>query len=161
MSTAGNDFGDKSSHYSLPPSFSEYESEKNGSGQQFDEVMRPAQPEMEGHDGIAAANPTSSQPEIIPIVQKLLEAELKRLEPDGYLAITTKKREVYVKPKFHSARHDGTGQFDGVTLDLSRKNIGDLPEEVVDIVKNHVERFGPPLCLITLSVILINVANKT
>ena len=28
----------------------------------------------------------------------------------------------------------------GVTIDLSRKNIQELPEEVVDIIKNELER---------------------
>lgn len=35
----------------------------------------------------------------------------------------------------------GTGIKTGVTIDLSRKNIQKLPEEVVDIVKNELERF--------------------
>lgn len=35
----------------------------------------------------------------------------------------------------------GTGLKTGVTIDLSRKNIQKLPEEVVDIVKNQLERF--------------------
>lgn len=34
----------------------------------------------------------------------------------------------------------GTGLKTGVTIDLSRKNIHKLPEEVVDIVKNELER---------------------
>lgn len=34
----------------------------------------------------------------------------------------------------------GTGIKTGVTIDLSRKNIQKLPEEVVDIVKNELER---------------------
>lgn len=36
----------------------------------------------------------------------------------------------------------GTGLKSGVTIDLSRKNIQKLPEEVVDIVKNQLERFA-------------------
>lgn len=35
----------------------------------------------------------------------------------------------------------GTGLKSGVTVDLSRKNIQKLPEEVVDIVKDELERF--------------------
>lgn len=34
----------------------------------------------------------------------------------------------------------GAGLRSGVTIDLSRKNIQKLPEEVVDIVKNELER---------------------
>lgn len=34
----------------------------------------------------------------------------------------------------------GPGLRSGVTIDLSRKNIQKLPEEVVDIVKNELER---------------------
>lgn len=34
----------------------------------------------------------------------------------------------------------GTGLKSGVTVDLSRKNIQKLPEEVVDIVKDELER---------------------
>lgn len=34
----------------------------------------------------------------------------------------------------------GTGLKTGVTIDLSRKNIQKLPEEVIDIVKNRLER---------------------
>ena len=30
----------------------------------------------------------------------------------------------------------------GLTIDLSRKNIQKLPEEVVDIIKNELERYG-------------------
>lgn len=33
----------------------------------------------------------------------------------------------------------------GVTIDLSRKNIQKLPDEVVDIIKNELERFVQPL----------------
>ncbi|KAH6990643.1 RAM signaling pathway protein-domain-containing protein [Ilyonectria sp. MPI-CAGE-AT-0026] len=36
----------------------------------------------------------------------------------------------------------GTGIKTGVTIDLSRKNIQKLPEEVVDIVKNELERLA-------------------
>ncbi|KFA74642.1 hypothetical protein S40288_03203 [Stachybotrys chartarum IBT 40288] len=36
----------------------------------------------------------------------------------------------------------GTGLKTGVTIDLSRKNIQKLPEEVVDIVKNELERLA-------------------
>ena len=35
----------------------------------------------------------------------------------------------------------GSGLKTGVTIDLSRKNIQKLPEEVVDIVKKELERF--------------------
>lgn len=35
----------------------------------------------------------------------------------------------------------GTGLKSGVTVDLSRKNIQKLPEDVVDIVKDELERF--------------------
>lgn len=38
----------------------------------------------------------------------------------------------------------GTGLKTGVTIDLSRKNIQKLPEEVVDIVKNELERWVVP-----------------
>lgn len=34
----------------------------------------------------------------------------------------------------------GTGLKSGVTIDLSRKGIQKLPEEVVDIMKNELER---------------------
>lgn len=34
----------------------------------------------------------------------------------------------------------GTGLRSGVTVDLSRKGIQKLPEEVVDIVKDQLER---------------------
>lgn len=34
----------------------------------------------------------------------------------------------------------GAGLKPGVTIDLSRKNIQKLPEEVVDVVKNELER---------------------
>lgn len=34
----------------------------------------------------------------------------------------------------------GMGLKSGVTIDLSRKNIQKLPEEVVDIVKGQLER---------------------
>jgi hypothetical protein len=33
----------------------------------------------------------------------------------------------------------------GVTIDLSRKNISKLPDEVVDIIKNELERYGRPV----------------
>lgn len=36
----------------------------------------------------------------------------------------------------------GTGLKTGVTIDLSRKNIQKLPEEVIDIVKNQLERYA-------------------
>ena len=35
----------------------------------------------------------------------------------------------------------GAGMKTGVTVDLSRKNIQKLPEEVVDIMKNELERY--------------------
>lgn len=35
----------------------------------------------------------------------------------------------------------------GVTIDLSRKGIQKLPEEVVDIIKNELERSVDPFCL--------------
>jgi hypothetical protein len=31
----------------------------------------------------------------------------------------------------------------GVTIDLSHKNIHNFPDEVVDIIKNELERYGP------------------
>lgn len=36
----------------------------------------------------------------------------------------------------------GTGLRAGVTVDLSRKGIQKLPEEVVDIVKDQLERYA-------------------
>lgn len=39
----------------------------------------------------------------------------------------------------------GTGPKPGVTLDMSRKGIQILPEEVVDIIKDRLERYM--LCL--------------
>lgn len=41
----------------------------------------------------------------------------------------------------------------GITIDLSRKNIQALPDEVVDIIKNELERFVPAIlgCLVTWS----------
>lgn len=38
----------------------------------------------------------------------------------------------------------GTGLRSGVTLDLSRKGIEHLPEEVVEIVKDQLERYLLP-----------------
>jgi len=32
----------------------------------------------------------------------------------------------------------------GVTIDLSHKNIQNFPDEVVDIIKTELERYGPP-----------------
>lgn len=39
----------------------------------------------------------------------------------------------------------GIGLQSGVTIDLSRKNIQKLPEEVIDIVKDQLERYTPIL----------------
>ena len=36
----------------------------------------------------------------------------------------------------------GTGLRSGVTVDLSRKGIQKLPEDVVDIVKDQLERYA-------------------
>jgi len=33
----------------------------------------------------------------------------------------------------------------GVTIDLSRKGIRELPEEVVDVIKHELERYDSPL----------------
>lgn len=43
----------------------------------------------------------------------------------------------------------GTGLRSGVTVDLSRKGIQKLPEEVVDIVKDQLERYLPPRMVVS------------
>ncbi len=50
----------------------------------------------------------------------------------------------------------GTGLKSGVTVDLSRKNIQKLPEEVVDIVKDELERFVQVLSICNIAVTNLN-----
>ena len=48
----------------------------------------------------------------------------------------------------------GTGLKSGVTVDLSRKGIQKLPEEVVDIMKNELERYECHILIVAAKSVL-------
>jgi hypothetical protein len=67
--------------------------------------------------------------------------------PESFIASTQKAMQMALEAEDRSDEDEnaGTGPKPGVTLDMSRKGIQILPEEVVDIIKDRLERYM--LCL--------------
>lgn len=74
---------------------------------------------------LSASSPITSPAQVIALAREAMQTAL---ESEGQAA------EVGAA---------GTGLRAGVTVDLSRKGIQRLPEEVVDIVKDQLERYAP------------------
>jgi hypothetical protein len=78
-----------------------------------------------GNSTLAATVPMSTA-KVLALTREMMENALQENEVRAQAGVDPSAVSSEMKP--------------GVTIDLSRKNIQELPEEVVDVIKNELER---------------------
>jgi len=91
----------------------------------------------------ALANPTPPPP--VPAVPKDVPASSlsagQPLSPSQVLALARDAMRAAREVEANAVAVEGSGLMPGLTIDLSRKRIHTLPEEIVDVIKDELERY--------------------